>query len=1585
MDIVKTAVSYMTLRRLYRYLVKRMLGGFLIPDFTTEQLDVHLINGTVQLTDVLINAEKVNEMLRNTGSGILLRSGSVSKIRLKVPWGNILRESSQLFILELRLNAYLEAGSTVRGESAGKDVSSSNETNFSESVSESFKALTQLVLKVLTNLEACVESVVVRIDEEEVIFRVANVVLRTESEGCKSISIGKSELQVGALHDSVVRFSPFTVKVEMNHLEVIRVGILIESIGLAVPRRRTLRSLLLLLRKIRESRGSEHGDLMYHSVIEEMGRDNRTNVIRDQKKWYEEIYSVIEAEVTRSERDEGDNSSLDDMELAEDKKLPLDETTSDISRTVVSVRVGEIRLRLFTEEGDCPRALSLLIKGLTFESNMLETFGMLDSVSLHMCPFTSPSSCPSSSSASSSVYESVVDSDASFGDSELQDSDADSSIQIAEDDSLETLFFTGRIGERRIDLEIPPIDLPGNLVFCLPIVAVAFSSFLKAEIQIQGNVGVDLNPQLIANISHLVQAAEDALFVEKELVVANEPSMQFDLSIAFLNEVDVNVSLGNGHSLNLSVPKPFFFNSLSGGIIPEIWVRKSLHLKSIRIAFESFSRSTSPVMEEFNENTKDGETWTAVRGRPLLAAPPAPPLRSSKSVAEQSSEMVNKTCREQAGVEIVVCVESGKMTDDAIEFLNFQLKLQSLADQVAMAMGGNIPRKRSHEKDISNLAITLLVQNMQIHTIHLAEIALRVCFLHGLPLVSVLVTDLELRMKSDPASSPLVGRWGPSADEKSPLSEAGSSSHVSCLDEERSVYKSQVEPRFRLPCEAVLSATLEAKSLEKNTARICLAVNLRGLHAIFSPSLIIGYKNFFEYLAPPVTLVSHPAPLITAPPRPTYTVYIVRATECLLESQPPQDLSRPSSSPFPGKVLVFENLETSSGILSTVDPKTAAGICVNAGKITLWLSRKFHVSSLSRNLADNGFVPVLSLSKAVVTVSFKPEEYVHLDLELGSVRTDVRADTHNGLICAVTDILKDIEIIRQEKKNLSPSLDFFPPLPPVIPKPFVLKEDFVTASRGRGGSRFTTSVKPAVEGGSARWLVDPSQLVVVNDHLAVAPGKLEERLGRAKQEAMQNCRNNTEFRTMSVALKINSVRLFVHSGLDWQGSEFFLSGLVRGRRSSSLLQSQKNLVCVEMESLSVDLVHLAHEKDRMEEKIDLSVTVNELKVRDGVLGSVYQYVLTHWAGPASSVQSPSAFTLGFSQHGSTAKAQVSLRPLSITIDQDTLEFISQYVSQASASNKTGDEEEVIVSSSESTEFEVEEGGGTESVSEPSRAPAGHANKFLLQSLSVSSVHVEINYKSKRLSLSRLRRGDPLQILNLVPVLEGFQVVLSEVKMADVIDREALLRRLMDSWAKDINRAQIMRSLGSVTPLKCFSNISSGVFDLINQPLKQLRRKDGHLSRGLLRGFTSFIRTLTIESLNLADVVVSTTQNALEYVDSATGKKVEGPPSSLTLSDDDEEEDAKDWMTVERGARERMLDPASALEGIRTGRDALIRGVKTPGLLQPAIGATQAVSVVLRGARSTVDSGKHKADTERKYKRPYTQEEVLSDNLPPRGF
>ena len=49
----------------------------------------------------------------------------------------------------------------------------------------------------------------------------------------------------------------------------------------------------------------------------------------------------------------------------------------------------------------------------------------------------------------------------------------------------------------------------------------------------------------------------------------------------------------------------------------------------------------------------------------------------------------------------------------------------------------------------------------------------------------------------------------------------------------------------------------------------------------------------------------------------------------------------------------------------------------------------------------------------------------------------------------------------------------------------------------------------------------------------------------------------------------------------------------------------------------------------------------------------------------------------------------------------------------------------------------------------------------------------------------------------------------------------------------------------------------------------------------------------------------------------------------------------------------------------------------PGfILQPAIGAAEAVSVVIRGARSAVDSGNHYRESQGRYKGPYVPSELL---------
>jgi hypothetical protein len=181
----------------------------------------------------------------------------------------------------------------------------------------------------------------------------------------------------------------------------------------------------------------------------------------------------------------------------------------------------------------------------------------------------------------------------------------------------------------------------------------------------------------------------------------------------------------------------------------------------------------------------------------------------------------------------------------------------------------------------------------------------------------------------------------------------------------------------------------------------------------------------------------------------------------------------------------------------------------------------------------------------------------------------------------------------------------------------------------------------------------------------------------------------------------------------------------------------------------------------------------------------------------------------------------------------------------------------------------------------------------------------------------------------------------------------------------------------MTPVKSVTNLGIGFAEIFNQPIRQFGRKDGKITRGIVRGITTFIRTLTIESLNLADVLVGSTQSALEVVREATTSStgVTRAPSEMG----DEEDEVMEWTAVEKGAKEREFDPSSAIEGIKSGSDVLIRGIRMTRdgyILQPVIGATQAVSVVLRGARSTLDSGRHRAETERKYKAPYVQEEMI---------
>ncbi|CAK0882258.1 unnamed protein product [Prorocentrum cordatum] len=243
-------------------------------------------------------------------------------------------------------------------------------------------------------------------------------------------------------------------------------------------------------------------------------------------------------------------------------------------------------------------------------------------------------------------------------------------------------------------------------------------------------------------------------------------------------------------------------------------------------------------------------------------------------------------------------------------------------------------------------------------------------------------------------------------------------------------------------------------------------------------------------------------------------------------------------------------------------------------------------------------------------------------------------------------------------------------------------------------------------------------------------------------------------------------------------------------------------------------------------------------------------------------------------------------------------------------------------------------------------------------------------------------------------------------------------QVVQSWSSDLNRTQILRSLIGVTPIRSFANIGGGLAEVVLESLKQYHTGGGnqHISRTVLRGTVSFLKHVTVESIDLTERIFVGTQSVLEYVDTclsegqeaaaaaapAAGSALAGAPAALARAGSAESgldgAIAQAWTPVERGAAD-FLQPGGAREGLQQASSSLMRGVRDAGqavvmrpllefqrgasrervlrsvvtgipmcVLRPAIGATAAVTTALRGVRHSVDPVRRR-ELVRKYKGP----------------
>lgn len=83
------------LKRLYKFVLKRMIGRFLAADeLDLDQLDVHLRSGRLELCDLLLDADVLNaELCEAQGLPFRVKKGYLGSVRVAISYANIMSES----------------------------------------------------------------------------------------------------------------------------------------------------------------------------------------------------------------------------------------------------------------------------------------------------------------------------------------------------------------------------------------------------------------------------------------------------------------------------------------------------------------------------------------------------------------------------------------------------------------------------------------------------------------------------------------------------------------------------------------------------------------------------------------------------------------------------------------------------------------------------------------------------------------------------------------------------------------------------------------------------------------------------------------------------------------------------------------------------------------------------------------------------------------------------------------------------------------------------------------------------------------------------------------------------------------------------------------------------------------------------------------------------------------------------------------------------------------------------------------------------------------------------------------------------
>lgn len=417
--------------------------------------------------------------------------------------------------------------------------------------------------------------------------------------------------------------------------------------------------------------------------------------------------------------------------------------------------------------------------------------------------------------------------------------------------------------------------------------------------------------------------------------------------------------------------------------------------------------------------------------------------------------------------------------------------------------------------------------------------------------------------------------------------------------------------------------------------------------------------------------------------------------------------------------------------------------------------------------------------------------------------------------------------------------------------------------------------------------------------------------------------------------------------------------------------------------------------------------VSEIEIRDRLRSSDINKFLYHPAGnnlshkPDENMVIVKALNVRPNPQKSSAEEcslRVSILPIKLNIDQDTLLFLEDFFSgmfrnsssggSSSASKPAGsgssnstdmpvmsvsklpdDLSDELPAESEVKEMVernlnvlIEENSlDTELEEDPATAPP----VFFREVIFSPALPICFDYHGRRIELSR---GPVTGLIMGLAQLQGSGICLREiVNRRGILGWNKLCEFLAKEWLKDIKRNQLPNILSGIGPTNAVLQLFQGVYDLFRLPIEQYN-KDGRIIRGFQLGAQSFTARTALAALEITSRIIHLLQFTAETtfdmlsagpsLKKRKGGRHGGKRRRQGRPKDLREGVANAYTIVREGINDsaNTLIEAAITEHDQKGYSGAVGAVvrQIPQLVVcPAVLATQATTNILGGAKSSL--------------------------------